>query len=541
MPNAVPSGWASDSSLLNTLPGTPSGEVPIKSQLTYNGNTYALVTNSKGEYGVYLGGTNIFNQQIGSNALIFDAAANGVLETGTAWGRENTKTQVGGSAGLTGLKELAEKQISETYANYLTQEEKNNLQNPRISASISKKQPTPVAPGAPGDGGGSAPQPGDPDYVEGTGGTIEGLKDISAQFGQEKDKQLYSNWKDFLQYPENISSSGQDRLVISQIQYVAGDLSNTLSGSLSRREEQFDNLSQLEKLLGMVTLPMPNDISESNQVGWGEDSLSNLGAALMGAGMGVVNPFAQGKFGEASSALTNAIGALMTNEAVGTRGRQFLLANAVASIIKKGGINVNPESYISRVTGSAINPNLELLFNGPKLRAFQFGFKMSPRSAEEARNIRAILKFFKKGMSPRTSIKNENAFFLGTPNVFRIKYASSSSELGSIGKIKTCALTSFNINYTPDGFYAAYNDPDSGGSQPVSVTMQLGFVELTPVFSDDYDDSLTVGPNKFEGVTYTPESSTSSPGIELPNDLANNLPGIDLPGIGLPGINPGGR
>ena len=258
----------------------------------------------------------------------------------------------------------------------------------------------------------------------------------------------------------------------------------------------------------MVTLPMPNDISESNQVGWGEDNLSNLGAALMSAGMGVVNPFSQGKFGEASSALINKMGEIMTNEAVGTRGRQFLLANAAASIIKKGGINVNPESYISRVTGAAVNPNLELLFNGPKLRAFQFGFKMTPRSAKEARNIRAILKFFKRGMSPRRSTKNENSFFLGTPNVFKIKYASSSSELGSIGKIKTCALTSFNINYTPDGFYAAYDDGDAGGSQPIAVTMQLGFVELTPVFSDEYDDSLNVGPNQFEGITYTPESST---------------------------------
>ena len=98
------------------------------------------------------------------------------------------------------------------------------------------EQPPPVEPGAPSYGGGSAPQPGDSDYVEGTGGTIEGLKDISGEFGQEKDRDLYSNWKDFLQYPENISSSGQDRLIISQIQYVAGDLSNTLSGSLSRRE-----------------------------------------------------------------------------------------------------------------------------------------------------------------------------------------------------------------------------------------------------------------------------------------------------------------
>ena len=449
---------------------------------------------------------------------INDAAADSTWASGTVPGKTGNDAKVS-------IQTLLQQRLEE--------------RAPQLGIRPSPPQPPPAAPGAPGDGGGSAPQPGDPDYVEGTGGTIEGLKDISGEFGQKKDRELYSKWKDFLQYPQNISSSGQDRLIISQIQYVAGDLSNTLSGSLSRREEQFEK--QLEDLLGMVTLPMPNDISESNQVGWGEDSLSNLGAALMSAGMGVIDPFAKGQFGEASSTLKDKLGGLITNESVGTRGRQFLLANAAASIIKKGGINVNPESYISRVTGAAVNPNLELLFNGPKLRAFQFGFKMSPRNAEEARNIRAILKFFKRGMSPRRSTKNENAFFLGAPNVFKIKYASSSSELGSIGKIKTCALTSFNINYTPDGFYAAYNDGDAGGSQPVSVTMQLGFVELTPVFSDEYNDDITVGPDVFKGMSYTPESTTPPPAGATPppqgvagNPLLNPRAG-QPPVLGGPG------
>jgi hypothetical protein len=103
-------------------------------------------------------------------------------------------------------------------------------------------------------------------------------------------------------------------------------------------------------------------------------------------------------------------------------------------------------------------------------------------------------------MAPRRSASNPDAsFFLGTPNVFKIKFLSGNTELKSIGKFKTCALVSFTANYTPDGFYAAYNDSAAGGSQPISVTMQMGFNELTPVFSDEYGDTEDdVGPNKFD-------------------------------------------
>jgi hypothetical protein len=100
-------------------------------------------------------------------------------------------------------------------------------------------------------------------------------------------------------------------------------------------------------------------------------------------------------------------------------------------------------------------------------------------------------------------------YFLGSPNVFKIKFTKGEStlddplnikDLDSIGRFKTCALVSFNVNYTPDGFYAAYSDAEAGGSQPVSVTMQMGFSELTPVFSDEFDlndNKVNLGPSKF--------------------------------------------
>jgi hypothetical protein len=47
--------------------------------------------------------------------------------------------------------------------------------------------------------------------------------------------------------------------------------------------------------------------------------------------------------------------------------------------------------------------------------------------------------------------------------------------------IKECALTGFNVSYTPDGNYATYED-----SSMVSYELQFSFQELEPIYNDDY-------------------------------------------------------
>jgi hypothetical protein len=274
---------------------------------------------------------------------------------------------------------------------------------------------------------------------------------------------------------------------------------------------------------------MPNDISESNTVGWGEDSLSNVAAKMMPGASEAIGSLAGGDIVSALGKGLDLTKATLTDPGIGARAQQFLTTRAAASLIQKLGINVNPEAYISRATSAAINPNLELLFQGPKLRQFGFQFKMTPRSQKEAAEIRRILRFFKKGMAPKRATTEEASFFLGAPNVFKIRFKSGSggNDLKSIGQIKTCALVSFNANYTADGFYAAFEDASAGGSQPISVTMQMGFTELTPVFngefSDDVDKLDSVGPNEFKKVKL--ESSSSPSSTETPNT------GVDRQGV----------
>lgn len=303
-------------------------------------------------------------------------------------------------------------------------------------------------------------------------------------------------------YPSTINN-GQDKVVIKQFQYKRRGAIQT-EKQLRTGGEIEKNPESVTQFLGSVTLPMPSDLSEANSVGWGEDSLSNAAALLMGPltkGVSIVADPLSSNYGQIKS-VGGDFQRVLTSGALGERIIQSLTVNAAASILKKSNVNVNPEAYISRVTSTAINPNLELLFNGPKLRQFSLAYKMVARSQGEAVQIRKILRFFKKGMAPQRTEKQQFSFFLGTPNVFRVEFQSGNGKvLKSIGQFKTCALVAFSANYTPDGFYAAYEDSAAGGSQPIAVTMQMGFTELTPVFNDEYSDDEKnmddVGPNSF--------------------------------------------
>lgn len=306
----------------------------------------------------------------------------------------------------------------------------------------------------------------------------------------------YKLWN--AQYPEDMNGS-QDRIVINQVKYKIANVLEKGKLSSSKIVEEFSNENRYVKtdILGTVILPMPNNISETNVTAWGDDSMSSLAALIMGKSTGVAGSLAEFDLGKATEEIMKSFEqAFGPNTAANQTIRQLLTLNAGAAVARKFGVNVNPEAFRTRITGTAINPNLELLFQGPKLRSFGFEFKMTPRSKEEAIQIRKILKFFKKGMAPKRGGSGESAYFLGAPNVFDIKFMSGSTELKSIGRIKTCALQQCSINYTPEGFYAAFTDQSAGGSQPISVVMSLTFTELTPLYDQNYDDSDSVGYDK---------------------------------------------
>ena len=222
--------------------------------------------------------------------------------------------------------------------------------------------------------------------------------------------------------------------------------------------------------IGSVTLPIPGGISDSNACNWGDDTMNPLqiaGAALALGALG--SDSVTGGLGGALGDLKNQV--VENNQTV-----KSAIAGATASAAIGSDIN----SLLGRTQGVIINPNLELLFQSPTLRPFTFEFKMSPRSSDEAARIVEIIRFFKQGMAP---IRDESRLFLKTPHTFKIKYIQNGEDSKFLNKFKECALLSCNIQYTPEGNYAPYED----GAMS-SYRMSLQFKELEPVYNDEYSD-----------------------------------------------------
>jgi hypothetical protein len=267
-------------------------------------------------------------------------------------------------------------------------------------------------------------------------------------------------------YPTGLGNNQQDYIQFEMIEYV-GRGSQFLNSSVPSLAQRNFGVGET-KILGKVYLPIQPTISDNNSVDWQNDTINPL--QLLGAQLSLKGQ--QSGYTEADFAKLKTM--FKDNPDIQSYLQQWFAGKAV-------GTNI-----FSRFSGAVVNPNLELLFNGPQLRPFNFNFRLSPRSEDEAKQVKGIIRFFKKGMAVR---KTSQDLFLKAPNVFRIKYINGNNENQehtSINKIKTCSLTQCSVDYTPDGSYATFYDKESTMTQ-YGLTLQ--FNELEPIFNEDYDEA----------------------------------------------------
>ena len=267
-----------------------------------------------------------------------------------------------------------------------------------------------------------------------------------------------------LRYPQDLIDKSQDFIKFEVFNYKK-------NRSTVTREDS--NL--IEKSLGTVILPIPSQLNDQNAVDYQGSGLNFMQEEGIDAVKNVIGSGGIGEFfGNTSEGIQQAFDR--------ASGQTQLINNFIAkTAVNSIGGNVTTDQLTARSTGQIINPNMELLFNGPVLREFTFTFKFTPRFKKESDVVRDIIKVFKRNMRP----KGSGGDFLTTPNVFRIKYmeGSSGKDHKFLNKFKICALKSASVNYTADGVYATYHD-----GTPISMELQLEFGELTPIYNEDYDE-----------------------------------------------------
>jgi len=274
-------------------------------------------------------------------------------------------------------------------------------------------------------------------------------------------------------YPLDLGVTGQDVLKFTMVKYVPSDI-NMKSGFGINTDER--NSGERE-ILGTVILPIPGGISDNNQVSWGSQSMNNIEVA---AAQFALNTISDGPTG-AELAAKNIVAAV--------GGSNESLKTAVGTAIAGQAAGVGGQ-LLTRTTGAVFNPNMELLFSGPSLRQFSFKFTFTARQSEESKEIVKILRFFKQGSAVQRS---ESNLFLKSPHTFKIQYlyrGPAGGENPFMGKIKECACTGVNVNYTPQNNYSTFSD-----GAMTSYEMSLNFSELEPVFNDEYanDGDTSIG------------------------------------------------
>lgn len=284
-----------------------------------------------------------------------------------------------------------------------------------------------------------------------------------------KSKYTRKQFDQLLTYPED-RSPYQDSIKFSMYEYIGGrslpryDLTENSGGGGGSTTDKTLSTNPL----GSVSLPVQTPIADTNTVGWGQGSMNPLQAYAMYAGL-KANDFA-----DAVDSLMDDAKKLLTNDNINQnlrRGLKTFLAGQAVSM----------RGALPRFTGAILNPNIELLFDKPQLRGFQFQFLLAARSQKEAAIVKKIIRFFKQGMSVKETDGN---IFLKSPNVFKISYLFGlKGEHPGLHKIKTCALTSCSVDYTPDGSYMTFED-----GTMTAYRISLQFSELDPITEKDYQD-----------------------------------------------------
>ena len=320
-------------------------------------------------------------------------------------------------------------------------------------------------------------------------------------------------------YPIDADYNTQDYMQINQFTYkpvnqkIFFPTEGDEAGPLRILREGVTNESTKEKHLGLVKLPMPNQLQDSNNVAWGQDQLNAITAAAAagvfdatGDAVNLIRGLATGKknfqdiVNEVKTRALNlgsnlaqagrdAKGVVTSNDAA------MLAQSAVGSfLLNVAQFGVTPETALARGAGVVPNSNMQLLFNAPTLREFTFNWRFTPRSQEEATRVKNIIRFFKQGMAVKKGNKTKSgsskSFFLGTPNIFDIHFKTAKTgkyqildRNDSVMRIKTCALTGVAVNYTPEGMWNAYEK-----GMPTSMLLSLRFGELEPIFDTDYEE-----------------------------------------------------
>jgi hypothetical protein len=193
---------------------------------------------------------------------------------------------------------------------------------------------------------------------------------------------------------------------------------------------------------GTISLYIPETMAFSYASQYNDISATSVGAQAIGAALNTVEnllPVSKGTFGKA--------------------------LNSAKDIVSGDAVKLG-----LKAAGLAVNPKLQLLYEGLGFREYQMAFTFTPYSQQEAKEVTTIINTFKKYAAPRLVDGSGGMFFI-PPAVVQPTFYFNGQINKNVNAVTESVITNIQVNYSPNG-WSTYND-----GAPVQTTLTIDFKE----------------------------------------------------------------
>ena len=244
-----------------------------------------------------------------------------------------------------------------------------------------------------------------------------------------------------------------------------GDNYNQYNASI-----ETDNLTPA-KDFKPIFMYMPQDIQGQYGANWG-------GASFGAAFQQIARTIGKGGI-PALASFDNTLDAILT----GTKAAGYKAA--VGALNKGLGSSVSLSQLMSGVSGTILNPNVEMMYESPELRGFQLRFRMQARNQNESKSIRELCYQFKKAMLASYGGQTmggtlDAGGFITVPKICQVSFMTGGALNEYVPQYKPCAITQVDINVTPNGAWASTTD-----GAPVATELALTFKETKIIYAQE--------------------------------------------------------
>ena len=166
-----------------------------------------------------------------------------------------------------------------------------------------------------------------------------------------------------------------------------------------------------------------------------------------------------------------AVGAILGSITSKIPGAKGIIGKAIGSGIEAAGSAAN--IGLQKGLGVAVNPQLQLLYEGLNFREYQLAFTFTPYSQQEAQAVTNIIKAFKEYAAPRI-VPGAGGMLFIPPAVFQPKFYFDGQLNPNVNQVTESVLTSIDVNYGQNG-WSTFND---GTPTQTTLTMQFQETQL---------------------------------------------------------------